>query len=222
MEKLMLDFFYGREAEQFTFYRLPKVLITDKRFKDISNNSKLLYGLMLDRMSLSKKSGWLDDENRVFIKYSLENIAGDLGISKKTAGIILKELEASGLVDIVQKSGKSNLIYVKNFISDSNSGSKGTKKDDHFNKKEADSLQERDASCNQCDFDTGVKFTPVEKLHRCSSDAGTGEKNTPVPGEFLPPNNNENNTEVSENSIVRSYHELDALLYLDNYIRLCS
>ena len=47
MEKLELDFYYGRESEQFTFYRLPKALITDERFKDMSNNAKLLYGLML-------------------------------------------------------------------------------------------------------------------------------------------------------------------------------
>lgn len=43
MEKLKLDFYYGREAEQFTFYRLPKALITDARFKGITNNAKLLY-----------------------------------------------------------------------------------------------------------------------------------------------------------------------------------
>ena len=65
MEKLELDFYYGRESEQFTFYRLPKALITDERFKGVSNNAKLLYGLMLDRMSLSKKRGWLDDDNKV-------------------------------------------------------------------------------------------------------------------------------------------------------------
>ena len=94
MEKLELDFYYGREAEQFTFYRLPKALITDERFKEMTNNAKLLYGLMLDRMSLSKKRGWLDEENKVFIKYSLNNIEEDLNISRKTSGSLLKELEA--------------------------------------------------------------------------------------------------------------------------------
>ena len=83
MEKLKLDFYYGREAEQFTFYRLPKALITDARFKGITNNAKLLYGLMLDRMSLSKKRGWLDEANKVFIKYSLNNIEEDLNVSRK-------------------------------------------------------------------------------------------------------------------------------------------
>ena len=59
MERLDLEFYYGQEAEQFTFYRLPKALITDARFKDITNNSKLLYGLMLDRMSLSVEADGL-------------------------------------------------------------------------------------------------------------------------------------------------------------------
>ena len=103
MEKLELDFYYGREAEQFTFYRLPKALITDERFKEMTNNAKLLYGLMLDRMSLSKKRGWLDEENKVFIKYSLNNIEEDLNISRKTSGSLLKELEAIGLIEMFSR-----------------------------------------------------------------------------------------------------------------------
>lgn len=117
MERLKLEFYYGQEAEQFTFYRLPKALITDNRFKDISNNSKLLYGLMLDRMSLSVRSGWFDDQNRVYIKYSLKSIMEDLNCSKMTAVGLLKELQAIGLVDIEQRNGLANIIYVKNFVS---------------------------------------------------------------------------------------------------------
>ena len=117
MERLKLEFYYGQEAEQFTFYRLPKALITDSRFKDISNNSKLLYGLMLDRMSLSVRSGWFDEENRVYIKYSLKSIMEDLNCSKMTAVSLLKELQAIGLVDVEQRNGLANIIYVKNFVS---------------------------------------------------------------------------------------------------------
>ena len=117
MERLKLEFYYGQEAEQFTFYRLPKALITDDRFKDISNNSKLLYGLMLDRMSLSVRSGWFDEENRVYIKYSLKSIMADLNCSKMTAVNMLKELQAIGLIDVEQKNGLANIIYVKNFVS---------------------------------------------------------------------------------------------------------
>ena len=112
MERMKLEFYYGQEAEQFTFYRLPKALITDNRFKDISNNSKLLYGLMLDRMSLSVRSGWFDDQNRVYIKYSIKSIMEDLNCSKMTAVGLLKELQAIGLVDIEQRNGLANIIYV--------------------------------------------------------------------------------------------------------------
>lgn len=103
--------------EFYALYRLPKALITDNRFKDISNNSKLLYGLMLDRMSLSVRSGWFDDQNRVYIKYSIKSIMEDLNCSKMTAVGLLKELQAIGLVDIEQRNGLANIIYVKNFVS---------------------------------------------------------------------------------------------------------
>ena len=64
---MTLDYYYGDQAEQFSFYRIPKVLFTDKRFKDISAEAKILYGLLLDRMSLSAKNGWLDQEGRCLL-----------------------------------------------------------------------------------------------------------------------------------------------------------
>ena len=73
-KEFQFDYYYGTEADQFTFYRIPKVLIKDKRFKGLSSDAKILYGLMLDRMSLSKQNGWIDNQNRVFIYYTLENI----------------------------------------------------------------------------------------------------------------------------------------------------
>lgn len=118
MERLELNYYYGKEAEQFTFYRMPKALITDLRFKNVSNNAKLLYGLMLDRMSLSAKSGWYDEENRVYIKYAVKSIMEDLNVGKDLAARMLKELENIGLIEIVKRTGISSIIYVKNFISD--------------------------------------------------------------------------------------------------------
>ena len=80
-EPLRFDYYYGVEAEQFSFYRVPRLLIKDERFKGLSSDAKLLYGLMLDRMSLSMKNGWLDDENRAYIIYTIDNIREDLGLS---------------------------------------------------------------------------------------------------------------------------------------------
>ena len=74
MSKLQLPYFYGHEAEQYAFYLIPKQLISDSRFRSISTDAKLLYGLMLDRMSLSVKNGWLDDKGRVYIYFVLSEI----------------------------------------------------------------------------------------------------------------------------------------------------
>ena len=64
-EKLQFQYFYGSEADMFTFYRIPKILFTDDYFKELSSDAKILYGLMLDRMSLSRKNGWIDEKRIV-------------------------------------------------------------------------------------------------------------------------------------------------------------
>lgn len=69
----MLDYFYEGQAEQFSFYRIPKVLFTDERFRSISAEAKVLYGILLDRMSLSQKSGWFDDADRVYIIFTTQD-----------------------------------------------------------------------------------------------------------------------------------------------------
>ena len=53
------DYHYGTEAEQYSYFRVPRILITDERFRHVSTDAKLLYGLMLDRMGLSIKNKWL-------------------------------------------------------------------------------------------------------------------------------------------------------------------
>lgn len=119
-EPLKFDYYYGVEAEQFSFYRVPRLLIKDERFRGLSSDAKLLYGLMLDRMSLSMKNGWLDDENRAYIIYTIENIREDLGCSKEKAVKVLAELDEAkgiGLVEKIRRGlGKPDIIYVKNFV----------------------------------------------------------------------------------------------------------
>lgn len=120
-EPLRFDYYYGVEAEQFSFYRVPRLLIKDERFKGLSSDAKLLYGLMLDRMSLSMKNGWLDDENRAYIIYAVENIMEDLGCSKPTCIKVIRELDADNGIGLIEKKrrglGKPDIIYVKNFAS---------------------------------------------------------------------------------------------------------
>lgn len=118
-ESLQLDYYYGIEAEQFSFYRVPRLLIKDERYRGLSSDAKLLYGLMLDRMSLSMKNGWMDDMNRAYIIYTIDNIMEDLGCSKPTCIKIIKELDSDsgiGLIEKVRRGlGKPDIIYVKNF-----------------------------------------------------------------------------------------------------------
>ena len=120
-EILQLDYYYGIEAEQFSFYRVPRLLIKDERFKKLSSDAKLLYGLMLDRMSLSIKNEWFDDENRAYIIYTIDSIMEDLGCAKEKAVKVLAELDSVkgiGLVEKVRRGlGKPDIIYVKNFAS---------------------------------------------------------------------------------------------------------
>jgi len=114
---MKFNYYYGDEADQFSFIRIPKILLTGEAFAGLSLQAKVLYGLLLDRMGLSVKNHWLDDDNRVFIIYQIAEIQEDLGYSKKKAMGFLGELEAMGLVEKRKRGfGLPSIIYVKNFI----------------------------------------------------------------------------------------------------------
>lgn len=115
------DYYYGREAEQFNFYRIPKILFTDQRFSDVSVEAKVLYGLLLDRMSLSVKNQWIDDENRVYIYFKLEDVMEYMGIGKDKGVKLFAELDAEKGCGLIRRKkqglGKPVIIYVMNFNS---------------------------------------------------------------------------------------------------------
>ena len=64
--------FQEHESEQFTFFRIPKILFSDERFAGLSSEAKILYGLMLDRVGLSRKNGWIDQNGNVYIQYTMK------------------------------------------------------------------------------------------------------------------------------------------------------
>ena len=116
----MFDYFYGGQAGLFSFYRIPKALFTDARIRGISAESKILYGLLLDRMGLSVKNGWTDDTGRVYIIFTTEEIMEAFYCADNKATKLMKELESCGLIERKRRGlGKPSLIYVKNFISES-------------------------------------------------------------------------------------------------------
>ena len=116
---IVSDYFYGDESKEFSYFRIPRLLITHQRFKNVSTEAKLLYGLLLDRMGLSEEHGWYDADGRVFIYYTVEEISADLCCGRDKAMKLLAELDkakGAGLIERVrQGQGKPTKLYVKRF-----------------------------------------------------------------------------------------------------------
>ena len=129
MEKIQFDYYRGMEAEQYSFYRVPKILFTAECFKELSCEAKVLYGLLLDRMSLSMKNHWLDEEERVYIIFTVEEIAELLNCGTQKAVKLLKELDSEKGIGLIEKKrlglGRPNVIYVKNFLVQKNDKENG-------------------------------------------------------------------------------------------------
>ena len=92
-EGLKFDYYYGVQSEQFSFYRIPRLLIKDQHFKGLSSDAKLLYGLMLDRMALSMKNHWLDNKKGQYRISVVEAGIGDVDVTdtKAVSGIKLPD-----------------------------------------------------------------------------------------------------------------------------------
>ena len=116
---LPLPYYYGYEAEQFSFYRIPKRLVEDDRFRGVSTDAKLLYGMLLDRMALSIKNGWLDEQGRVFIYYPADEIMSVLHCRSEKAAKLMAELDCKKGIGLIERvnhgQGRPTMIYVKNF-----------------------------------------------------------------------------------------------------------
>lgn len=111
------EYFYGHESEGYSFYRIPKFLFTDEEFAPLSAEAKTVYGILLDRMGMSTRNGWMDDHGRVFGYMKVVNLARAMGCARQKAGHLLAELDAFGLIEREkQHLGKPDRIYVKNFI----------------------------------------------------------------------------------------------------------
>lgn len=120
MQGIRFDYFHGMEAEQYSFYRIPKMLFTAEYFRSLSCEAKVLYGLMLDRMGLSIKNRWIDEEDRVYIVFTVEETAELMNCGMQKAVKLMKELDTDKGIGLIEKKrlglGKPNVIYVKNFM----------------------------------------------------------------------------------------------------------
>ena len=117
---MTLDYFYGQAGELFSFFRIPKALFQEQRFQDLSTDAKTLYGILLDRMSLSVKNEWFDKKGRVFIIFTIEDVKRTLRCADNKATRLLRELEKFGLIERKRRGqGKPCLVYMKNFSAES-------------------------------------------------------------------------------------------------------
>ncbi len=162
------NYFYGQQAEQFAFYRIPKILFSEERYKHISSDAKLLYGILLDRMGLSIRNGWLDDEDRVFIYFTIEEICEELHCANKKAVGLMNELEhKAGLIERKRQGlGKPSRLYLKNFVDNSAEVSKAqfkkcendTSRDVKSTLQEVSKLQSNNTDINKTDMN---KINPI-------------------------------------------------------------
>ena len=115
---MTLDYFYGQSGNLFSYFRIPKALFQDCRFRQLSTDARTLYGILLDRMSLSVKNGWLDEQGQVYIIYTVREVQESLCCAEHKAVKLFRELEGMDLIERKRRGlGRPSLIYVKDFSS---------------------------------------------------------------------------------------------------------
>lgn len=197
MQEIRFDYFYGIEAEQYSFYRIPKMLFTAEYFKALSCEAKVLYGLMLDRMGLSIKNRWIDGEDKVYIVFTVEEIAELMNCGTQKAVKLVKELDADNGIGLIEKKrlglGKPNVIYLKNFMGIDNAPLTGT--EENAARKKAAVKQE---SMPDENYNSRVVKTTNQKLLKShfknSENHNSGMVKTTIQ-EF--PESQSNNTEIN-------------------------
>lgn len=188
---MTFDYYYGSQADQFSFIRIPRILLTEEMFSSLTLQSKMLYSILLDRMSISMKNGWFDEENRAYIIYQISEIQADLGFSKRKAMDYLGELEKFGLVEKKKRGfGLPSIIYVKSFLI-RNDGARGV------NTGTSDEKSTRVRS-----VENGT--SEVLELQSVSAEIDTSEVPESIPPEVtksipLKSNNNINHTDLNNN-----------------------
>ena len=193
------DYYYGMQAEAYSFYRIPKVLFTDPLFKKLSCEAKVLYGLMIDRMSLSVKNKLLDEEDRVYIVFTIDDAREMMGCCKQTAVNLMAELDTAKGIGLIEKKrlglGKANIIYVKNFMVHECSESPETLDSSLKSKKwTSGSLENRLQEVQNIDFWKSTEQTSGSMKNGLQEVYGTDPNNTD--------NNNTDSNETDRSEII--------------------
>lgn len=193
-----LDYFYGNEAAQFRFYRVPKALFDG----DLSLEAATLYSLMLDRVGLSVKNGWMDSLGRVFIYFVQKDVQRFLRCGHNRATAFMRELERFGLIERKRQGlGKPAKIYVKNFSGCGNNPPENEKSE----ATEPDQNQERVPVVQQEDTLNKALFSVSEEAVKT---ARARQSRVPAEGSLDCPNRAANDTEEKETKLIETNHIL--------------
>jgi len=112
-----MEYFKGKQGRQFSFIGIPKILVEDNEFKGLSTTSKLVYGVLLERLGVSAKNGWIDDSNRAYVLCSARELSSYLNTSEVRMIDCLHELNEFGLIEIKSsQTGRNELVYIKDFV----------------------------------------------------------------------------------------------------------
>lgn len=200
------SYFYGQESEQFTFLRIPKVIFTQEPFIALSWEARIIYSLMLERMGLSQKNGWFDDENRVFIIFTLEEVQRVLNCGRDKGMKVLAELDTEkgiGLIERVKQGfSEPNHIYVKNFVL-----------------KESTENKEENSEPDTLEIG-GRKNRPMEVVPRSEKSTYRGRINQPTEVDISEPNNiNKNYNEIEYSNHILSAETVDNFLHLSERLK---
>ena len=198
------DYYYGKEADQYNFYRIPKLLFSNIKFKKLSCEAKVLYGLMLDRMGLSLKNEWKDKNNRIYIYYTLEEVRESLCCGHDKAVKLLAELDSNKGIGLIERKkqglGKPTIIYVKNFISDN---------------KNDTSVDEKSLNTSSDTFvDETVEIQTSEKPKSGFPKTGCQDFG------FSEPNYTDiSDTDINENNLSIHHNSANGFIYIDKNTR---
>lgn len=175
---IQFRYFTGADAEAYTFYRIPKALFTQEVFKGLSCESKVLYGLMLDRVSLSVRNGWKDENDRVYIIYPVAEICDQLGCARQKVFKLLSELDTKtgiGLIERVRRGlGMENLIYVRNFIIDDKTTAEPEGGEEEKDRT-VDLDQSAEAANEKQKYENHISASPADRKEKIDSSTGMPE-----------------------------------------------
>lgn len=197
MSKIQFDYYYGIESDKFEFFRIPKSLF-EPYFENLSIEAKMLYGLMLDRMSLSRCNKWLDDENRVYIIFTRKQIMNAMKCAIATARKLTNELIEYDLIEMQSLgAGKTDIIYVKNFANDE-------LLDHSENSEPLQNLEGVNIQSSKnkkgVNNNTPLKNAPLQKKDQHKKCTGAPTRNDGEPLQNLTPINNKNNQIKNNNN----------------------